>query len=133
MDQMIHGSGIPAPVHPSDNDQDHLRRHQAHLSGPGYEAMGRPNEVGHISHIESHLTSIQRKEQMQAMAMMNGMGGGGGGGQAEQPSPQPNARNVASLEGVESAGAMGDINQRPSKMSQGGAPPFNSPTNGQPR
>ena len=133
MDQMIHGSGIPAPVHPSDNDQDHLRRHQAHLSGPDYEAMGRPNEAGHISHIESHLTSIQRKEQMQAMAMMNGMGGGGGGGQAEQPSPQPNARNVASLEGVESAGAMGDINQRPGKMSQGGAPPFNSPTNGQPR
>ena len=68
---------------------------------------------------------------MQTMAMMNGMGGGEGGGQTEQPSPQPNARNVASLEGVESAGAMGDINQRPGKMSQGGAPPFN--TNGQSR
>ena len=111
MDQSIYGEGLPAPVHPSDNDEEHLRVHRDHISSPAFAALGSPNLSGHFAHIQATQAQIKSKMMMSQMSAQNAMMGNQPGAQP-QTQPQPNARNVASLEGVESAGAMGDVTQR---------------------
>ena len=118
MDQYIYGAGVPAPVNPADNDQDHLKKHMDHINSEVFISMGRPNLQGHLGHIQATQSQMSAKQQQQQMAMMSGMEGG----QQPQQQQQPNARNVASLEGVESAGAMGDMGGSP-----GGPPPAAPP------
>jgi hypothetical protein len=117
MDQYIYGAGVPAPVNPADNDQDHLKKHMDHINSEMFISMGRPNLQGHLGHIQATQSQMSAKQQQQQMAMMSGMEGG----QQPQQQQQPNARNVASLEGVESAGAMGDMGGSP------GGPPAAPP------
>jgi hypothetical protein len=121
MDQQIYGEGRPAPVHPSDNDPEHIQKHREHVESVGYIGLGSPNLSGHMAHLSLHEEQIQSKNQMQQQAAMSGMQQGPQG-QPGQPNPQPNARNVASLEGVESAGAMGDITQQVGGPTGGAAP-----------
>jgi hypothetical protein len=80
---------------------------------------------------------MMQKQQAQQMGMMNAMGGEPGQGPPQQGGPpqgpggsQPNARNVASLGGVEQSGAMGDIGQSPAANNFGGRPTMGG--NGQP-
>lgn len=115
MDQSLYGVGAAAPVHPNDNDAEHLRFHMEHINSPQYRALGRPNVQGHMSHIQATQTAIQRKQQMaeQQAAMAAQNGPQGQQGQQGQPGQQPNAKNVASLQGVEQSGGMGDVNMSP--------------------
>ena len=119
MDQMLYGIGIAAPVHPNDNDAEHLRFHMEHVNSSQYLALGRPNIQGHMNHIQATQSAIQRKQQMaeqqRLMAAQNQQQGQPGQQQ------QPNARNVASLQGVEQQGGMGDVNASPAVPSANGA------------
>jgi len=122
MDQMVYGRDAPAPVHPNDNDDEHLQGHMAHIQSESYQAMGSPNLQGYMLHLQQHVQSKQQKmmmQQQQAMAAMQQQGQGQAPGQAQQ---QPTANNVAQLQGVGQMGAMGDINQSPA-ASNGQGPP----------
>ena len=126
MDQQIYGVGQPAPVNPSDNDQEHHKVHVEHLADPAYLAQGSPNLEGHQAHLEETRAQMESKSQMMIQGMMQGPGPGqpgmpgmpgpGGGG-------QPNARNVASLQGVEQQGAGGDVNASPGVEPPPSGPP----------
>ncbi len=136
MDQARYGPGVAAPVHPNDNDPEHLKTHQDHLASKEYYELGRPNEQAHLAHINATKAATQRKQQMaeqQQMQMQAEGAGNPGANPAGQKGPPPggkqssqgDARNVASLKGVESQGGMGDVGASPA-----GGPP--SP-NGAPR
>lgn len=127
MDQYIHGAGIPTPVHPSDNDAEHLRVHQTHLMSSAFMSMGRPNLQAHLAHLQATQAQMMRKQQAaQAQAMMAAEGGGEPMPQLQgMRSVQPNARNVASLEGAEQSGQMGMMPPRMGGM-------MSRPTNGRP-
>jgi hypothetical protein len=132
MDQHIYGVGIPAPVHPSDNDGDHMRIHNDHLNSEAYIAMGRPNLRALLTHIQMTQAQMLQKQQAQQMAMQNAAMGGAPPGGPPGPGGQPNARNVASLQGVEQSGAGGDVNASPvvnNQPNMGGRPPMGA--NGQ--
>jgi hypothetical protein len=111
MDQMTYGPGQPAPVHPNDNDDDHIQKSIAHVSSEPYQTMGSPNMDGHLAHIQSHQQAKQQKQQ-QAM-MMQAQQGPQGQGQAPTPTDPAGGqdRMVPQLMGVDQAGAMGDISQ----------------------
>ena len=115
MDQSVHGVGTPAPVHPSDNDGEHLQFHMNHLNSQGFISMGRPNLRGHLAHIQATQAQMMNKQQMQQMAAQQAMMGGPAG-MMSQPAEQPNARNVASLGGTEQAGMMGQMPQQGGMM-----------------
>lgn len=123
MDQSLYGIGTPAPVHPNDNDANHLKSHTEHISSLGYEAMGRPNLQAHLGHIQATQAAMQRKQQMAQMQAEQAANGGQPSGQPGQP--QADARNVASLKGVEQQGGMGDVNMSPAATngSAGGPQP----------
>ncbi len=123
MDQQIYGVGQPAPVNPSDNDQEHYRIHVEHLSDPAYLAQGSPNLEGLQAHLEATRAQMQNKSQMMIQSMMLGGGPGQPGMPGMPGGGQPNARNVASLQGVEQQGAGGDVNASPAaEPSQPGPP-----------
>ena len=113
MDQHKHGYNQPAPVHPSDNDAQHLEESQQHLASPGYQAMGRPNYAGHLQHMQQHVQQQQQKAQQQQMmqqqAMAN-MGQAPTGSAGQQPQQD---RIVPQLMNVENMGAMGSVGQSP--------------------
>jgi hypothetical protein len=122
MDQGVYGPGVPAPVNPSDNDQDHLQKHTGHLASEAYISMGRPNLSAHLAHIQATQAQMMQKQQMQQMQMQMAAMGGGPGMSGQPGQQQPNARNVAALQGVEQSGAGGDVNASPAVPSFGGGP-----------
>lgn len=75
MDQSIYGEGLPAPVHPSDNDEEHLRVHRDHISSPAFAALGSPNLSGHFAHIQATQAQIKSKMMMSQMSAQNAMMG----------------------------------------------------------
>ena len=64
---------------------------------------------------------MQQKQQMQQMAAMQPQPQPGAPGQPGEGGAQPNARNVAALQGVEQQGGMGDVNASPG-VNGNGAP-----------
>jgi hypothetical protein len=85
--------------------------------------MGRPNLQAHLGHIQATQAAMQRKQQMAQMQAEQAANGGQPSGQPGQP--QADARNVASLKGVEQQGGMGDVNMSPAATngSAGGPQP----------
>jgi len=127
MDQHVYGIGQPAPVHPSDNDGEHLRIHMEHINSQGFISMGKPNLTAHLQHIQMTQAQMVQKQQAQQQAQMQAiMGGGDQAGQAG-PGGQPTANNVAQLDSAQ-AGAMGDVSASPAAgngiPSQPGRPPM---------
>ena len=121
MDQFLYGVDQPAPTHMNDNDQKHLQVHMDHINSNRYEALGRPNFAGHMQHIQATHMQMQQKQQMQQMAAMQPQSQPGAPGQPGEGGAQPNARNVAALQGVEQQGGMGDVNASPG-VNGNGAP-----------
>ena len=109
MAQYLHGDGVPSPVHPNDNDEEHIAELNTFLISEEYTQLGRPNYRAYLAHQQQHQNAIQAKfqqqQQMQQAAMM-----GMGQGQPGQAGGPENARNVAQLQGTGSTGAMGDPN-----------------------
>ena len=125
MDQAIYGVGIPANVHPNDNDDEHMQQHMAHVQSSAYQ-VHQANLPAHMAHLQAHSQQKQQKQQQaQQQAMMTAQGGGAPGGQPPGGAPQqPTASNVAQLDGAQQ-GAMGDTGASPAAGGGGGQAPPN--------
>jgi hypothetical protein len=76
--------GFDAPVHPGDNDAQHLQVHQ--------QIMGLGDPHGTVrTHMQRHMMQMQMKTQAAAMQQQGPPGGGGGGPQAGASPGQPHA------------------------------------------
>ena len=119
MDQSLYGEGQPANINPSDNTEDHILKHQAHVNSDAYASMNRPNLAGHLAHINKHMEA-QAAQMAQTQAGVNASIGA-----QPEPPQQPGPmgqqdRMVPQLAGRENVGAMGDM----SALTAGnGAPP----------
>jgi hypothetical protein len=84
-DMMIHG--FDTPIHPSDDDAQHLQVHQ--------QAMASGDPHGTVrKHMVKHQSALQAKAMQKMRAMMPQQGQGGGpqmGGQPGMPQSQPGA------------------------------------------
>lgn len=67
MVQFKYGMNTAAPVHPSDNDTEHMQEINAWVSSPEFDRLGRPNELGIMQHAQLHMQQMRQK-QMQAQA-----------------------------------------------------------------
>ena len=65
MAQYTYGISLPAPVHPNDNDAEHMKGVLEFLSSNEYTALNRPNEEAFIAHYQAHKQQ-QVTKQMQA-------------------------------------------------------------------
>lgn len=110
MIQAVYGDGVPAPVHPNDNDQDHLQKIYALTASEEYQALAYQNSKALLAHAQLHIQQAQRKQQ-QAAANANMAA------QPAGPGPQPGGpalgqeRIEPQLRGVGNMGAMGDVGQ----------------------
>ena len=112
MSQMAHGPGIPTPVHPNDNDQEHIDFDLKDMGSPEFMSMGMPNYEGRRAHVTMHQQAMQQKQQ----AVMAGVAPPGKGQQAP---PQTNTQGPAlgqeriepQLQGTGNMGAMGNAGQ----------------------
>ena len=84
MAQFLYGLNGPAPVHPSDNDQEHLAQLMEFMNSSEYTARGRPNEEGYLAHFQLHQRQMQAK-QLQAQMQQQMAMGQQQGGQPGQP------------------------------------------------
>ena len=84
MAQFLYGLNGPAPVHPSDNDQEHLAQLMEFMNSSEYTALGRPNEEGYLAHFALHQRQMQAK-QLQAQMQQQMAMGQQQGGQPGQP------------------------------------------------
>jgi len=86
MSEYKFGWNKAAPVHPSDNDQEHIPGHQEYMQSENYALLDMPNRVGFMEHIARHNQQAARKmteqQAAQAQAMMAQQGGPQGNGQA---------------------------------------------------
>ena len=124
MDQQLFGVNQPAPVHPNDNDQEHMQKVMSHLNDPAYVAMGRPNQAGHMAHYGEHQAAVQQKQALQQQQAQ--MAAQDQAEPAAQQGPGPalgQERIEPQLQGVGNMGAMGDINQASNANGNGMAPP----------
>ena len=117
MTQQVHGPGQPAPIHPNDNDQEHLQSHMAYLQDPRYEAMGRPNQAGHMQHLQLTQQAIEQKQQMQMQPQPGQPGQPAPGGPPQGPA-LGQERIGPQLMGGGGPGTTGGANQAP--QPQGG-------------
>ena len=110
MTQHVYGVGIPAPVHPSDNDPEHLQKHLEYVNSDAFRATGGNSLPAFMAHIQQTQAQMQRKQQMQMMQQVQAAQAPPQG-QPGQPggNGQPTAQNVASLGGTEQAGQMGQM------------------------
>lgn len=110
MAEFAYGYGTPAPIHPNDNDLEHVRKTYAFLASDAFNNIGRPNEPAFMQHAMMHQQQQQMKQAQQAqMAAAS---------QAGQPRPQggpqgamPSNRAAAQIENVPSnmGATMSDI------------------------
>ena len=123
MDQQVYGVDLPAPVHPNDNDQQHITESIAHLGSDAYISMGQPNQAGHLAHIQLHTQAQQQKQTMQAQQQAQAMQQGATGQPpaAAAPTPGGQDRIVPQLTNVDQAGQMG-------QLPTNGQPPSGSPS-----
>ena len=76
MIQHVFGPGTPAPITPSDNDQDHMDKIREFLNGPMWSALQEPNAERAISgHFQMHMQAMQQKQMQQQQAMQQQMAG----------------------------------------------------------
>jgi len=76
MDQYYFGPGIPAPVNPNDNDDEHMQQEWEYINSDVYKAMGSPNADAHMEHLKLHQQNKQQKQQMMMQqAQMNRQNG----------------------------------------------------------
>jgi hypothetical protein len=110
MSQMAHGPGVPAPVHPNDNDQEHIDFDLKDMASPEFMSMGAPNYEGRRAHVMMHQQAMAQKQQ----AVMN-VAAPPAGQQAPQQAQQGPAlgqeRIEPQLQGTGNMGAMGDASQ----------------------
>ena len=88
MDQFAFGINVPAPVHPGDNDDEHIQFEMEYVQSEVYNALGRPNEEAHMNHIMAHQRQKMQKQQQQQMAQAQAMMGGQGPGAPAPGQPQ---------------------------------------------
>ena len=84
MAQFLYGINAPAPVHPSDNDQEHLGQLMEFMNSSEYSALGRPNEEGYMAHFALHQRQMQAKQLQAQMQQQMAMGQEQGGQQGQQ-------------------------------------------------
>ena len=122
MSQFNFGVGKPAPVHPSDNDEEHLTELDAFENSNEYNALGRPNISAFSAHRALHYQQISQKQMqqqqqqmmaMQAQAQPQGPPGPGGASPQNRASAQignvtpGGAGNFAQTYQAQTAGAGG--------------------------
>ena len=134
MVQMTYGPGTPAPVHPSDNDQQHMRKLLEFTSSDEYAALNYPNQAGFMAHAMLHQRQMQQKAMMQQqralMASQGMMQPNGQPGQPQQQGPALGQERIEpQLKGVGNMGAMGDVRQSPTAGNRQ-VPSFPSPVMG---
>ena len=125
MDQFKFGIGKAAPIHPSDNDDEHIEFEMEYLRGNIFRALGEPNREGHMAHIQAHqdakMSKMQQAQMAQMQAMMGGQQNGGGQAPGGPAPPAPGQAPVPPQMGMQPQGspvgpANGQINN---------VPPFN--------
>lgn len=77
MDQYYWGMNVPAPVHPNDNDDEHIRIATEYIQSDVFRSMGMPNAEAHMKHLQFHVQQKQQKmmamqQQQQAPQQQNG-------------------------------------------------------------
>jgi len=87
MAQFLYGINKPAPVHPSDNDGEHLTVLMEFLASAEYNALGRPNEEGYMAHFALHQRQVQQKQMQAQMNQQMAMGQEAGGQPGQQGPP----------------------------------------------
>ena len=126
MTQGLYGPGVPSPVHPSDNDMEHLTDIREHRQSPIFEEIYSDNYALALSkHETAHREQMARKQQQQQMMQAGftqtpeGPAPGGGSGAS------PEARAAGQLQpggASPSAGATYQT-QTAGSNGQGGGPP----------
>lgn len=92
LENEIMAGGMSAPVHPMDNDAEHIAETQAYI-----QATGDPNGLARV-HLQAHMQQMQAK-QMQAMQAQMG-------GPQQGPGPRPGAQAQAPRGGQNPAGTV---------------------------
>lgn len=77
MDEYYWGVNVPAPVHPNDDDDEHMRIEMEYIQSDIYRAQRMPNMEAHMKHMEFHMRQKQQKmmamqQQQQGMQPQNG-------------------------------------------------------------
>jgi len=90
------GEGIPSPVHPNDNDEEHLRISREFRESTAFSGLNYPNEEAILQHEMLHGRQIITKRE-QAMMAQPPQNSGVGQGQGANPENRANAQidNVA--------------------------------------
>lgn len=105
LENQIMDSNMPAPVHPMDNDAQHIQETMASIQSAG-DATGLKT-----LHLQAHQQQMQAKMQAQQMQMMGGAQGGPGG------MPRPGAQPQMPRGGQNPPGAIhADQMQDPGRM-----------------
>ena len=98
MAQYKWGVGVPAPVHPDDNDIEHIQQLMEIRGGADYEALGRPNEPALMKHAQLHEQQIAAKRQRAQQGMLAEQNGNNGAVPAEgTPTPGNQDRMLAGM------------------------------------
>jgi hypothetical protein len=112
MDQMEYGLGVPAPVHPNNDDGKHIQEGLQHMGSPEYQALGSPNLDGHMAHVQLHQQQQQQKAQQMQMQQQQQQQQSQQGGPAQGPqAPGPGGQDriVPQLLDVGQTGQMGEL------------------------
>jgi len=70
MAQYQFGPGVPAPVHPADNDRQHVQEVFGFLNSQEFAALQRPNEQAFMAHVMQHQQAIKQKSAQAQMQQM---------------------------------------------------------------
>lgn len=106
MAQYAFGAGVPASVHPEDDDQKHIDSINAFIESPEYAALGYPNRDALLTHASNHYQAMAQKQQQamqqQQQMMAQQQGGPQGPGVADTTN-----RAAAQLANVPAQGGQG--------------------------
>lgn len=87
------GEGVPSPVHPNDNDEEHLRKSREFRESSAYASLGFPNEDAILQHEMLHGRQIiTKREQAMMQQQMQPQNSGVGQGQGANPENRANAQ-----------------------------------------
>ena len=103
MAQYLYGYNVPAPVHPGDNDKNHMLEVDEWLGSEEYNSMDRPNELAYEQHKMSHQQAFIQKQQQAQMAQQMAAGGGPQPG-GVQGGANPQTRAAAQVANVPGGG-----------------------------
>tara|TARA_R110000824_G_scaffold76259_3_gene193291 strand:- start:1375 stop:3789 length:2415 start_codon:yes stop_codon:yes gene_type:complete len=126
MIQHAFGPGTPAPIHPADNDQDHMDKITAWLNSEVWGSMESPNALRAINgHYQLHAQAMQQKRMQEQMASQQQMAGPPQGGADNGQQGQANLENRAAAQIPSGQGASGFAQTYQSQTAGGppGGPP----------